>query len=91
MRKAILTAVVIMAMATPAMADQCTLLGDFAVQFTQYRDQGKPLSATLAYVDKNLRSNPVHKQIARAIYSGTLNPRQNRTVIENMCRDQRGH
>ncbi len=92
MRTAIIVMVLALSFQGVALAGECRLMGDYAVQFTQYRDGGKSLQWVLNYIDKNVtRNTSLYRQMAKSIYSMNLSPRENRVIFENMCRDARGY
>jgi hypothetical protein len=75
--------------------DQCTLLGDHAVMFAQWKSGGKPLKETLKYIDESYRGMSMHnmyRALAQDIYNQKrkLTPRAWRIAVEDQCKEASG-
>lgn len=95
MRILILLLVVSLFATSAEAIDRCTLLGDHAVMFSQWKYGGKPLTATLAYIDESYRGTSMHnmyKALAQDIYNQKrkLTPRAWRIAVEDQCKEASG-
>ena len=86
---------ILISSSTAGAIDQCSLLGDHAVMFAQWKYGGKPLKATLSYIDESYSGMSMHnmyRALAQDIYSQKrkLTPRAWRIAVEDQCKEASG-
>lgn len=94
--KKIICIILLLFLTTPAFGlDECSLLGDHAVMFAQWKSSGKALSETIRWIDESYKGMSLYNlyiSLAEDIYNSKkeLSPRAWRILVEDQCKEAKG-